>query len=246
VSGPVFIFCATGLVFDGTEGISSRFQVLRALARFRRYRGRRVSLSCSALPNSFSAAELRASGPVFLFCAPKHIFGDPEGGGYHFHVLSRASGPVFMFCAPGHVFDGMESVGTSFHVLRSRCRFRRYRENRVTFCVAGFIFGGTVVVGSRFQILRARKHFRRYRGHPVPFSCFSLPDMFFTVPSSSGPVFMFCAHEIIFGGLEGDMFNFHVLHAWTNFWRYRGRRVPFSCFCSRTCFLRCLVRRVPL
>jgi hypothetical protein len=35
--GPVFMFCAPGLVFDGTEGVGSRFIDLRAQTHFRRY-----------------------------------------------------------------------------------------------------------------------------------------------------------------------------------------------------------------
>jgi hypothetical protein len=67
-SGPVFIFCAPGLIFDGIEGVGfcfmfctsrlifggtesvgSRFHVLRVRTHFRRYQGRRVSFSCFAL-----------------------------------------------------------------------------------------------------------------------------------------------------------------------------------------------------
>jgi hypothetical protein len=85
-TGPVFMFCASGLVFDGTEGVGSRFQVLRSETHFRRYRGRRVSFSCFALPNSFSAVP-RASVTVFMFCPPGLVFGSTEGVGSHFHVL---------------------------------------------------------------------------------------------------------------------------------------------------------------
>jgi hypothetical protein len=63
----VFKFCTPGLVFDGTEGVGSRFYVLRALTPFRRYRGHRVSF--------------------FLFCDPGHVFGGTEGVGSRFHVL---------------------------------------------------------------------------------------------------------------------------------------------------------------
>jgi hypothetical protein len=37
VSGPVFMFCAPRLAFDGAEGVGSRSQVLRARTRFPRY-----------------------------------------------------------------------------------------------------------------------------------------------------------------------------------------------------------------
>jgi hypothetical protein len=82
-SGPVFTFCAPGLIFSCTEGIGSRFYVLLSLTRFRRYRGsgsrfhvlrsrthfrwyqgRWVPFSCFACPDTFSAVP-RASGPVF-------------------------------------------------------------------------------------------------------------------------------------------------------------------------------------
>jgi hypothetical protein len=94
VSGPVFIFCQSGLIFGDTEDVGSRFHVLRARTRFRRYRGRRVPFSCFALPDSFSVVP-RASGPIFLFCVPVLIVDGTEGVGSHFHVL-----------AAGHVFGG--------------------------------------------------------------------------------------------------------------------------------------------
>jgi hypothetical protein len=146
--GPVFMFCAPELVFGGTEGVGSCFHVLRSRTHFRRYRGRRVPLPCFALPDSFSA-------------------------------VPRASGPVFKFCSPEHVFGGIEGVGSLFHVLLSRTRFRRYRWRRdpfsrfalrdtflavprasgrfFMFCAPGLVVGGT-------------------EGRRVPFSCFALPD----------------------------------------------------------------------
>jgi hypothetical protein len=80
----------------------SYFHVLRSRTRFRRYRGRRVSFSCFVLPDLFLA-------------------------------VPRASGPVFMLCAPGLVFDGTEVVGSRFYVLRSRTCFSRYRGHQVQF-----------------------------------------------------------------------------------------------------------------
>jgi hypothetical protein len=68
-SGVVFMFSAPGLIFGGTEGVKSCFHILPARTRFRRYRGRRVPYSRFARPKFFSAVP-RASGPVFLFCAP--------------------------------------------------------------------------------------------------------------------------------------------------------------------------------
>jgi hypothetical protein len=152
-SGPVFMICAPGLVFGGTEGVVSRFHVLRSRTRFRRYRGRRVPFSCFAFSDSFSEVP-RASCPVLIICASGFIFGCTEGVGYLFHVLrsrtrfrryrvprvpfscfalprfvfsgTEASGPVFLICAPGLIFSGTEGVVSRFHVLRARTRFRRY------------------------------------------------------------------------------------------------------------------------
>jgi hypothetical protein len=159
-------------MFGGTEDVGSRFHVLRGRTCFRRYRWRRVPFSCLARPDPFWALP-RASGPIFMFCAPVLLFGDTDG------------------------------VASSFHVLRARTRFRRYRGLRVRFscftrpdsfstvpsasgsvfmfCASGVVFGGTEGVGSRFHVLRARTHFRRYRGSRVPFSCFALPNSFWAV-----------------------------------------------------------------
>jgi hypothetical protein len=68
-SGPVFIFCAPGHVFDGTEDVGSLFHILHARTLFRRNRGRLLLFSCIAFPNSFSAV-LRVPGAAFMFCAP--------------------------------------------------------------------------------------------------------------------------------------------------------------------------------
>jgi hypothetical protein len=258
-SGPVFMFCAPGLIFGGTERVGSRFHVLRSRTRFRRYRGRRVPFCCFALPNPFLAVP-RASGPVFMFYAPGRIFGGTEGIPSRFHVLRsqtyfqryrgrrvpiscfalpdsfsavpRASGPVFMFYAPRLVFDGTRASGPIF-----------------MFYAPGYFFGGTEGVGFRFHVLRSRINFRRYRERRVPFSCIACPDMFSAVPrvsgpvvmfcvpglvfggtGSSGPVFLFCAPGLVFDGTDGVGFGFHVLRGRTHFYRYRAHREQFSCF----------------
>jgi hypothetical protein len=154
-----------------------------------------------------------------------------------------------MICAPGLNFDGTEGVGSRFHVLCSWTRFRRYRGRRVQFhcfalsesfwavprasstvamfCAPGLIFSGTKVTGSRFLVLRSWNHFGRYRGCRVPFSCFTLLDSFWTVPSVSGPVFL-------------------VLRSWTHFGRYRGNRVSSSCFTLFDSFWAVLTAPVPV
>jgi hypothetical protein len=85
-SGLIFMFCALGLVFCGTEGVGSYFHVLRALTHFRRYRGRQVPFSCFKRPESFSTVP-RATSPVFMSCAPLLFFGGFEDVGSRFHVL---------------------------------------------------------------------------------------------------------------------------------------------------------------
>jgi hypothetical protein len=160
--------------------------------------------------------------------------------------------PVFMFCAPGLIFYDTEGVGSCFHVLCSQTHFRRFRGRRVLFscfalpdslsalpsasgpafifCSLGLVFGDAECVGSRFHIFRARTRFRRYRGHQVPFSCFALPYSLSTLPSASGLDFIFCTPGLVFGGAECVGSHFHVLRARTRFRRYRGPRVPISCF----------------
>jgi hypothetical protein len=258
-SAPVFLFCAPELIFGGTdviescfnvfasghilggaEGVRPRFHVLHSRTRFQRFRGRQVSFSCFASSHSFS-------------------------------TMRRASGPVFMFCAPGHVFAGSEGVCSCFHVLRDRSRFRQYRRRRVPFscvaltdtfsvvrrasdpifrfCVPGLVFNDTEGVMFSFHVLRPRTHFRRYRGRQLPFSCFALLDMFSavrtascpvfmfcpynsfsTLLTASGPIFMFCAPENIFDGADGVGSRFDVLRSRTRFPWYRGRQILFSCF----------------
>jgi hypothetical protein len=51
VPGPILMFCAPELIFDGTEGAESNFNVLRSRTHFRRYRGRQFLFSYFALSN---------------------------------------------------------------------------------------------------------------------------------------------------------------------------------------------------
>jgi hypothetical protein len=145
-SGLFIMFYAPGLVFGSTKGVGSRFHVLRARTRFRRYRGRRVPFSGFAHPDSFSALP-RASRPVFMFYAHRIIFGGTDGIRSCFYVLrsrthfrryggcrvpfscfvlpdtfsaaSRSSGPVFIVCVPVLVFGNTEGVPSHFNVFRS-------------------------------------------------------------------------------------------------------------------------------
>jgi hypothetical protein len=225
------MFCSPRHVFGGVECIGSHFHVLRVGTSFRWYRGRLVPISCFALLDTFSAVR-RASGAVFMNCAPGLILGGTEGVGCHFHVLraqtrfrryrgrrlpfsclvlpdsfstvSRASGPVFLFSAVPRAFGPV-----------------------LMLCAPGLISRGTEDIESRFQVLRSRTPFRRYRGHRVPFSCFALPDSFSAVPRASAPVFMFCTPRLIFDGTEGVGSHFSCFVRRDSFRRYRGRSVPF-------------------
>jgi hypothetical protein len=155
-SGPVFMFCAPGLIFGGNEGIRYHFHVLRSRTHFRLYKGRRVPLSYFTLPGSFSAGP-RASGPVFIFCAPAPIFGGTEGVGSRFHVLRCRTN--FRLCTEG--------VRSRFHILRSRNHFRRYRWCWVSFSC--FVFSKSLSA-----VLRAS----------CPVSCFALQDTFSVIPTA--------------------------------------------------------------
>jgi hypothetical protein len=188
-----------------------------------------------------------ASDPVFRFCPPELIFGGSEGVWFCFQVLRartyfrrfRGSRPVLIFSAPGLIFGGTERVGSRFQVLLARTRVRRFRGRRILFsffarpdsfwavptascpvfmfCAPGLVFNGSEGVGSRFHVLLSRTRFRRFRGHRVPFSCLARPNSFSAVPMASGPIFMFCAPGLIFGGSEGVRSRFHVFRSRTYF-----------------------------
>jgi hypothetical protein len=172
--------------------------------------------SCFARPESIAEIP-RASGPIFLSrtCfqryrgrrVPFSCFARPDS----MSAVPRASDPVVMFCVPGLVFSGTVGVSPIF-----------------TFCAPGLVFGGIRGVGSRFLVLRPHTRFRRYRGHQIPFSRFALPGSFWTVLGASGPVFLFCACRLVFGGTVGVGSHFHVMRSRSLFRRYRGCRVPFS------------------
>jgi hypothetical protein len=132
-SGLVLLFCAPGLIFDGTESVRSFFHVLLARTHFRRGQVRRAPFSCFARTFSFSTVP-RAWGPVFMFCMPGLVFGGTEDVGSHFIVLRSQT--RFRWCRVRRVL---------FSCLSARSSFRRYRGR-----------------GSRFHVLCARTRFRRY------------------------------------------------------------------------------------
>jgi hypothetical protein len=226
-SAPIFMFCAPVLISHGTEGVGSHFHVLITQTRFRRYGGSRVPISCFARPDSFSAVS-RASAAVFMFYSPEHVFGDIEGVGSRIHVL-----PVWTCFRR---YGGRQLPFSCFALSDSFLALSKASVPVSMFCAPGLIFGNTEGVGSRFHILRSRTYSRRYRGRRVPFSCFACPDSFSALPRVSVPFLMFCAPEIIFGGIEGVGSRFHILRSLTYFRRYRGRRVTFSCFARSNSF----------
>jgi hypothetical protein len=164
---------APGLIFDGTEGVRARFHVLR-------YRGRRVPISCFALPDSFCVVS-RPSGLVFMFCAPGLFLGGNKGDRSVFHVLrsrnhfGRYRGRRVPFSSFAHP-DSFSTVPRA-----SRLVFM--------FCAPGLILGGTEGAGSRFRVLRSQTRFGRYRGRRVLISSFAFPDSFSTAPRASGLLF---------------------------------------------------------
>jgi hypothetical protein len=90
---------------------------------------------------------------------------------------------------------------------------------------------------SSFHVLRFRTCFQLYGGRRVPLPCFALPDTFSAVTRVPGAVFMFCAPEDVSYGTESVGSRFHVLRSQTRIPRYRGRKVPFSCFARSDLFL---------
>jgi hypothetical protein len=198
------------IYFVTTEGVGSRFHVLRSQTHFGRYRGRRVPFSCFARPDSFSAVS-GATCPFLMFCAPGLIFGGTEGVGSRFHVFRSRT----------HFrrFRGRRVPFSSFALSVSFSAESRASDSVFRFCAPGIVFGSTEGDGSRFHVFRSRTSFRRCRGHRFSFSCFALPDSFSAVPSASVPVFMFSALELVFDGTEGVGSRFPVFLSLTRFLR---------------------------
>jgi hypothetical protein len=164
---------APGFVFGGTEGVGSRFHLLRSQTHFRRYRGRRVLFSCIACLDSFSTVP-RASGLVFMFCALALVFGGTEGVVSRFHVLRSRT----------HLrrYRGRRVSFSCFVRPKSFSTVTGALGLVIMFCASGLVFGGTGGVGSRFLLLLSQTYFRRYRGRQVPFSCFARCDSFSALP----------------------------------------------------------------
>jgi hypothetical protein len=207
---PFSYFALPKLVLGGTMGTGSHFHVLRSRTRVRRYRARQVPFSCFALPDSFWAVP-RALGRIFIFRAPEPVLGGTKGPGSSFHDLrSRthfrqyrgrrvpflcflllysfstvplASRPLFMFVLRDSIWAVPRASGPVF-----------------IFCALGPVLGGIEGVASRIHVLRSRTHFWRYRSHQVSFSYFALLESFSAIPTASGPIFIFCAHFLVFYG----------------------------------------------
>jgi hypothetical protein len=180
-----------------------------------------------------------------MFCAPRLVFGGIENVRSSFALLNSFS------AVPRRRV-------LFFHVLRSRIHFWRYRRRRVLFscfalpnsfsavsrapvpvlmfCGVGLILIDIEGLESRIHVFRSRTRFRRSRRRWFPFSYFALPSSFSAVPRASGPVFLFGAPGLIFDGFEGVGSSFHASRSRTHFRRYRGRRVPFSCFALSNSF----------
>jgi hypothetical protein len=163
-----------------------------------------------------------------------------------------------MFCALGLIFGSTEDVGSRSHVLRARTHFQRYRGRQVAFYVlrARTQFGryrGRRISFSSFARPDSFSAVRRasapvfmfsapdsFSPVPwarwVPFSSFARRDSFWAVPRASAPVSMFCTPGLILGGTESVGSCIQVLGSRTRFLRYRGCRVPFSCFARHASF----------
>jgi hypothetical protein len=107
------------------------------------------------------------------------------------------SGPVYMFCAPKLIFGAIGGVWIRFYFFALPESF--------------WVIPRTS--GSHFHVLRSQTRFVRYQGRRVPFSSFSLPDTFLAVPRAHGPVFMFCAPGLVWGGIKGVGSRLHVLRS---------------------------------
>jgi hypothetical protein len=129
--GPVFMFCAPGRIWGGTEGVGPVF--------------------ISALSDSFSILP-RVSGPVFMYCTFGFVLGGIYGVVFYFHVLrsrtcsrrySRRRVEFSCFALPDLFFRGRR-VPFSYFVLRdSFCSVPRASGEVFMFCASGLVFDDT-------------------------------------------------------------------------------------------------------
>jgi hypothetical protein len=196
------MFCPPGLIFDATEGVGFRLQVLRFRTRVEQYRGRWIPFSSFALSDSFWTVPM-ASSPVFIFCAPGLVFDGKEGIRSRFLVLHSRTR---FGRKRGHwVLCSCIALPYSFWAVpMAPCPV-------FIFCASGLVFDCTEGVGSRFHVWRSRTHFGLYRWRRALFSCFALPDSFSTLPRVLGSLFMFGSRRLILDGIEGVGSHFHVL-----------------------------------
>jgi hypothetical protein len=121
-SGPIFKYCAPGFIFGGTEGVRSRFNVLRSRTHFRRFQGRYV----------------QGPLPGLIFDGP--FFGGSEDVGSRFRrtrtSLRRFRGRrvTFLCFKLPESFPTVPRARVPFFIfLRSLTGFWRYRGRRVPF-----------------------------------------------------------------------------------------------------------------
>jgi hypothetical protein len=170
-----------------------------------------------------------------MFCAPGLVFNGIEGVGSHFQVF-RSRNRFRRYRGRRVPFSKFARLDSFSAVPRASGHAFMFSAVPIVsgpvfmFCALGLVFGGTEGVRYRFHVLRAQTRFRRYRGCRVPFSCFARSNTFSAVSRESGPVFKFCAPVLVFSSIEVVGSRFHILRSRNRFRRYRGRRVPFSCF----------------
>jgi hypothetical protein len=214
----VFMFCAPGPILSGSEGVISRFYVLRSRTRF--------YVLCSKPVR----AELRAPSPIFMFDATGPVSGGIEGAESNFHVsrspphfpqyLGRRV-PFSCFSLPDtfSAVQGRRVPFSCFALPNTFWAVSRVSGPVLMFSAPELIFNGTEGASCRFHVLRSRTRFRLYQDRSMPLSSFVLPDPFLDVPRTSNPVFMFCAPGQVFDGTEGVGSHFRVLRSWTHFHR---------------------------
>jgi hypothetical protein len=138
-SGPVLMFFALRLIFNGTGGVGSRFLILRFRTCFRRYHGRQVPFSYFALLGTI-LGNTEGVGSSFHVLRSRTLFRRYLGRRVpfscfalrdSFFTLPRTSDPFFMYYAPKLTFGGTKGILSSFYVLRSETRFGRNRGRRV-------------------------------------------------------------------------------------------------------------------